>query len=157
MTDCEFSIGVIDISHFCASISHPPVILEYYSDIPPGICPGPHFWFICIRCGSILGLGMDHLDLAQAIQYSHSQASLISLEMSMCLKSANEDQCSWTPCICLSDQKSSCIWMWVIMKLELPLFIECENDVTYEEQQSSAKSRDRKTESGTLLQASALS
>lgn len=43
------------------------------------------------------------------------------------------------------------------MRLELLLFTEYENDVTGEEQQDSAKSRDRKTESGALLPASALS
>lgn len=68
----------------------------------------------------------------------------------MCFKSSSEYQWSLPPCFCLSGIKSSWIWNWGDVKLELPLFLEFENEVTHEGEQGSAKPRDGETESGTL-------
>ena len=145
MTEFEFSSSVVDISHFCASTHHPPVTVS-----------SPHSRFICYQGWLDPGAGRGLSRVSPSYSKVIPQASLISVDRTLSFKPADKDLCSWLPCCCVNGRKSSRMWNWGNMKLELPVFVEYANDVTDEGQQSSVTSRDRKTEWGALLQASAL-
>lgn len=70
--------------------------------------------------------------------------------MSVCFKSSAEYQWILPPCFCLSDIQFSWIWNWGNVKIELPLVLEFENEVTHEGEHGSATPRDGETESDTL-------